>query len=362
MEDPSFRAWVYHGAGDPEWKAWTGGHPDRLQAAELARNVLLSVRGELDDLPGTEVRSRMQSILASIETGEPDHRPLHNPAIPAARVSWWRNIAAGLVLAAGLAALAYFGLRETPSENGIAAVRSVEKTSDTAYLEITNDSGNQKLVNLPDGSSVLLMKTSGVRFPKQFDPEKREVYLSGEAFFEVRKNPDHPFFVYAGEMVTRVVGTSFSIRAYEADRVVSVRVKTGSVSVSAREPGANGAPHTGHSPDGEIILKSNQQAVLTRSDLTLALLDESQPVPPAIPIETQSFEFRRTAVATVFSEIEAAYNVSIRYDAGLLKHCSITASLGDEPLMEKLNMICEVIGAAYTVEEGVIHISATGCN
>lgn len=360
VEDPAFRAWIYHGAGHDAWNEWINEHPDHAQAADLARNILLSVRGELDNIPAPEIKSRVAGILAASGAGMPGHRQLNDLAGGRMPGLWWRQIAAGLILAAGLGLLVYLGGRENAVQTTVLSTTPYE-TPDPAYLEVANHTRDQKLVNLPDGSSVLLMSASRIRFPKEFAGGKREVRLTGEAFFEIRKNPDHPFFVYAGEMVTRVVGTSFSIRAYENDAVFSVRVKTGKVSVSTGEPIDTGSAETRTAPD-EIILEPNQQATLSRTDLKIARVDGGKPDAPPIPIETQDFDFKRTSVPDVFSVIGATYNVEIRYDSGLLKNCTITASLGDEPLLEKLNMICEVLGASYTINGEEIQVHASGCN
>ncbi len=360
VEDPAFRAWVYHGTGDAAWNLWLREHPDREQVAQLARNILLSVRGEPDPLPDTEVKSRVRHIVSSLDPEEPDFQPLHKLSASPGRIFWWRAAAAALVIAA-TSGLLFYPRPEANLSESRPVPGDFSDNLAQSYMEVTNDSESQKLVNLPDGSSVLLMKASGIRFPKLFSAEKREVYLSGEAFFEVQKMPGHPFFVYAGEMVTRVVGTSFTIKAYDTDETVIVRVKTGKVSVSPRDmtPGkASEAPAV----EKEIILNPNQEAVLSRSDLKIALLDESQRnVSSVLPIEQQTFEFRRTSVAEVLEIIKAAYKVDIRYDAALLESCTITASLGDEPLTEKLNMLCEVIGASYRMDIETIVINAPGC-
>lgn len=355
VEDPAFRAWIYHGTGDAAWKEWLGTHPDRLQAAELARHVLLSIRGEQDHLPGTRVQNRVQEMLSQLNTSEPDYamRP-SNRYFPKSK---WLSVAAGLILVAGLGALLYPGPDDSSKEENATAVRLPEK-SGLRYTEVSSGPENQKLVNLPDGSSVLLGKSSGIRFPVQFSPEKREVELTGEAFFEVKKNPGHPFFVYAGKMVARVIGTSFTITAYENDAVAKVRVKTGKVSVSHLDTDASGL---NESPAGGLVLEPNQQAEFSRSDLKIVLLENPKNAHPPTPIESLDFGFRRTAVSEVFELIKKVYHVDIQYDAGLLQHCSVTASLGDEPLMEKLNMICEVIDATYRVENEKIYIKANGC-
>ncbi|ODS84298.1 MAG: hypothetical protein ABS46_03985 [Cytophagaceae bacterium SCN 52-12] len=360
VEDPAFRAWVYHGTGAEAWNEWVNEHPDHAQAADLARNILASVRGELDSFPGSEVKNRVQRILESLDAGRSGTHPADRSANHRDRRLWWQAAAAGLVLAAGLGALIYTRLPEAPAEKKSVAFVRAPGTSDQTHLEIVNDSESPRLVNLPDGSSVLLKRASGIRFPRQFAVAKREVELSGEAFFEVKKNPEHPFFVYAGQMVTRVIGTSFTIRSYQSDATAKIRVKTGKVSVWAAETvlTASQEPSTGIQ---ELVLEPNQQAEFSRSDLKFALLENDRPEVAPIPIEQMSFEFRRTAVSDVFEAIRTAYQVDIRYDAGLLRRCSVTASLGDEPLTEKLNMICEVIGATYREKNGKIYIEAGGC-
>lgn len=357
VEDPSFRAWIYHGVGHDTWTAWINEHPDRAQAADLARNMLLGVRGEPDDLREPEIKDRVRHIVATIDTADPNIRSLPGSGKSnTRRTSWW-PAAAVLAIALGVGTLLYTNHASAPRETAPVLAQAHRKDR-PSYIEVRSGSENQKLVNLPDGSSVLLKRASSIRFPREFAAGKREVELSGEAFFEVKKNPEHPFFVYAGEMVTRVVGTSFTIRAYESDATAKVRVKTGKVSVSAAETTVNPSRETGVK---ELVLEPNQQAEFSRSDLKIVLLENKRAETAPIPIEQMSFEFRRTAVPDVFETIKTAYQVDIRYDAGLLAHCSITAVLGDEPLLEKLNMICEVIGATYHEKNGTIYIDARGC-
>ncbi len=357
VEDPSFRAWIYHGVGHDTWKEWINGRPDRVQAADLARNMLLLVRGEPDDLREPEVKDRVRHIVATIDTADPDIHSLPGSGERNTRSVFWWPAAAVLTIAIGLGALLYTNHASAPGEAAPVSAQADRKDR-PSYIEVRSGSENQKLVNLPDGSSVLLKRASSIRFPREFAAGKREVELSGEAFFEVKKNPEHPFFVYAGEMVTRVVGTSFTIRAYENDATAKVRVKTGKVSVSAVETALNPSREAAVK---ELVLEPNQQAEFSRSDLKIVLLENKQAETAPIPIEQMSFEFRRTAISDVFETIKTAYQVDIRYDAGLLRHCSITAALGDEPLLEKLNMICEVIGATYQEKNGIILIDARGC-
>ena len=85
---------------------------------------------------------------------------------------------------------------------------------------------------MPDESTVELAANSRIAYANNFDSAgTRDVYLSGEAFFKVTKNPCRPFRVFANEIVTKVLGTSFSVRSFEKDTVIQVTVRTGKVSV-----------------------------------------------------------------------------------------------------------------------------------
>ena len=84
---------------------------------------------------------------------------------------------------------------------------------------------------LEDGSSVKLTPNSTLSYPKRFASDKREVYLSGEALFVVAKNPEKPFLVYYNDIVTRVLGTSFTIKTNSVTKDLEVSVITGKVHV-----------------------------------------------------------------------------------------------------------------------------------
>jgi len=353
VNDPSFRDWVYHGTGNNYWTQWISGHPDRKQTAEQARQILLTIRGELELLPAEEVQEEVDSLLEKIR------KPLRNsPAGKSIYPSWWKMAAASLVAAAGLGIFLYLN-NPLVTRNTELPARETVRVIENGQLDISNESQEQQLVNLPDGSTVILQPSSSITFPKKFDEKERVVHLKGEAYFEVKKDADHPFLVYAGEMLTRVIGTSFSIRAYESDRTVSVKVKTGRVSVSAVESESQA---TTPEMKKEIILEPDQAAVLNRGDKVISLRTApDRETEEEIAIEPNLFDFRRTSVPAALETISKAYNIRIVYDAELLRNCTITASLGDEPLLDKLTILCEVIGASYQISDKVIYIGKSNC-
>lgn len=106
---------------------------------------------------------------------------------------------------------------------------------DPVPLIVKSTSDGERLkVQLPDESIVWINAASKVSFPASFRGKNRTVYLSGEAFFEVKENPDKPFRVISSEVFTQVVGTSFNVKAYEEGRI-EVTVATGKVAVGLQD-------------------------------------------------------------------------------------------------------------------------------
>lgn len=93
--------------------------------------------------------------------------------------------------------------------------------------------GEQKHIKLDDGTQVWLNAKSRLTYPKAFSEDKRRVTLSGEAFFDVAKNPFKPFVIKTDELLTTVLGTSFNVKSYPEDETTAVGVVTGSVRVAA---------------------------------------------------------------------------------------------------------------------------------
>lgn len=116
----------------------------------------------------------------------------------------------------------------------IATLISVNKHTDKEPLKYVTGkaaSGKTLIVLLSDGTRVTLNSGSKLIYPENFDEGKREVYLDGEAYFQVAHNPKRSFLVHSGKVVTSVLGTSFNVMAYPGMSGMSVTVLTGKVAV-----------------------------------------------------------------------------------------------------------------------------------
>jgi len=233
------------------------------------------------------------------------------------------------------------------------------KVHSTPFKLVKNDLDKPYAILLDDGSKVTLQPASEISYPEKFANNKREVFLTGEAFFQVSRDKARPFLVYSKEVVTRVLGTSFTIKAYADEKEVTVAVKSGKVSVYKREKDKETNREL---KAGEVILKPNQQAVYNRDKPEL--IKQLVPVPEIIlPTPTLfSMQYDGAPVVKIFQVLEENYGIDIVFDEALLQDCSLTTSMSDEGLYERVRIICEAIGAEYDIQESNILIRSQGCH
>ena len=219
-----------------------------------------------------------------------------------------------------------------------------------------NTTPQVQLLQLPDASRVTLQPGSSLRYTTALAGPRREVYLEGEAFFQVHKNPARPFLVFTSQVVTTVLGTSFDVKAYPGRAQALVAVREGKVSVQPRETAQLDATPT-HPAKMGVLLLPNQQVVYSVASRRLKkeLVDQ-----PAVLVQ-QAFEFEERPVAEVFAALEKAYGVPILYDQQKLAGCTVSITFYDEPLFEKLSLLCKSLGAYYTLADTQITIHSTGC-
>lgn len=99
------------------------------------------------------------------------------------------------------------------------------------YTETIAPRGQKSQIILSDGTKVWLNSETKIRYPGRFSKVQRDVYLTGEAFFEVSKNGSRPFVVHTPELDVKVVGTKFNIKAYEDEQQIATSLFEGKVSL-----------------------------------------------------------------------------------------------------------------------------------
>ncbi len=336
------------------WAQWLQQHPYRNAEWTLACQLVEAVQAGLSDYTRTYLSEEAEAQLLTRILATNRQARMDTPVRPLwqnARV--YQAVAACLVLAASY--WVYSAQLSKPS-----VYQQQIATLTESPVEKINLSTKPQLIRLPDGSMVILDPKSQLRYPTDYGRQNRTVYLQGEATFNVTKDAQKPFFVYAGEVVTKVVGTRFVVRSFERDPKVVVTVQHGQVSVF-KDQLTTDQIIAGRTVEG-VLLKPNQQVVFSRETETFAktLVSAPQPV-STLQHAPVSFVFDETPVITVLDKLEKAYGIDIVYNADVLKNCQLTASLTDEPLFQKLDVIVQSIDASYEIVEGQILITAKGC-
>lgn len=357
IDDPSFRDWVYGRAHDPavDWQQLVTAEPSLRQEMETARIFLLNVASEQPVVSDAYIRNFGDRIIGRHNektSGE------HKPFTP----RWYKNpvrllyMAATVALACGLGWYVLFSGHKNAREQ-FGALAWIG--SEDSLIKKSNRSTQAQIIVLQDGSKVTLQPNSSVSYPEIFDGKDRNVQLEGEAFFEVKRNPKQPFLVHFNNLTVKVLGTSFNIRAFKREESVRVTVKTGRVAVLAGKADfgerlLNKAPRA-------VMLTANQEVLYKkggdRFERSVAanshIIDRT--------ISEADFEFIRTPLSAVLDKFEQAYGIRIIYKEQQVRDCSLTASFSDEPLLEKLNMICKTMDADYETVDGQIVMNVKSC-
>jgi ferric-dicitrate binding protein FerR (iron transport regulator) len=275
--------------------------------------------------------------------------PATAPA-PALRVSRWRQKPVRLAAAVGLLALALGGL--------LPYARHWQATPGTAtgWTRYHNATQQEQILRLPDATRVTLHPGSSLRYAGGLAGARREVYLEGEAFFQVHKDSAHPFLVLTKQLVTTVLGTSFDVKAYPGSTEAQVAVHEGKVAVQPRATAQLDATPA-HPAKAGVLLLPNQQVVYSVASHHL----HKQLVDKPLVLVPQAFEFEERPVAEVLAALEKAYGVDIQYDKQKLAGCTVSITFYKESLFEKLDLLCKSLGASYSQADTQITIHSRGC-
>lgn len=197
-------------------------------------------------------------------------------------------------------------------------------TTGMPVLEIVETgAAEQKELILPDGSVVLLNENSRLAYATDF--AVREVNLTGEAFFDVTKKNGQSFEIKTNTTKTRVLGTSFNVRAYDKTPV-EVAVVTGKVAVESIEEGI----------DASVILLPNEGVVYDA--LVKKMEKNKQATQNSVAWKTQELVFDNMALGNVIQTLERYFEIKIEGESKIL-NCHYTGTFKEPKLDEVLNTI-----------------------
>lgn len=210
-----------------------------------------------------------------------------------------------------------------------------------------------KIINvlLPDSSEIWLNSGSSISFPQNLKHSGiRLVKLNGEAFFKVKRDPAHPFVVKSQNIQTRVLGTSFNIRAWKNYRP-EVTVLTGKVAVSRDSAGTQSVA---------VHLLPNQK-VTYDTKLALLVRENVEDAKTSTEWRTGKMYFNKTPMEHVFQTISRKYSLKVVSDRSF-DNCELTAKFDNVSIKEVLRTLELTFDVQYTINKQTIYIKGGKCN
>lgn len=274
---------------------------------------------------------RIKSYLSELRNNE-------EPASPA--VGLWNYIGRiAAVLLVGLGLL-YF-LYERPREVAQAA------RPDGDWVTFTNKKPKIVPHMLPDSTVIWLHPGAEISHAHPFI--NRHVTFSGEGFFDVKPDPSRPFVIHTGDLETRVLGTSFNVRAIPGEGTFKVSVATGRVEVSDVKK------------KERVVLKPEQEVVFEPENKRLEVLAVQEKTSDKELWQSASLVFNDTPMTEVARRLMQTFHVKIGFADDGLADCRLKVDFTDQRLPEILEMIDTLLGSTYRIDGDSITLKGQGC-
>ena len=331
-------------------EAWVRADPSREQWIEELRGIWDAA----EEPPQTggasvDVEAGWQQVRAEMKTDAPDGTETEadrGPAPPSPsrtrkrpvrrRETGWRGgaMAVLLLLVGGLGIVLWAGGSE-------------EAASDSAYRTVTTEPGERSQLQLADGSTVRVNVDSEIRLPSPFQPDRRVVQLTGEAYFDVEPDPDRPFIVRTETASVRVRGTAFNVRGYPDEDEVVVAVTEGGVSVRPQ--------HDEREPAG-VELESGEVGRTATADRTVQV--RSSGLDAHTGWTEGRLVFENAPLPEVARRLERWYDLEVHVRDPALRSLRLTASLKSQSVENVLDVITASLGIRYRIDQESVLLRA----
>lgn len=281
-----------------------------------------------------DTETALERTLSKLNIGE-------RKEIRSSRRTWWYAAAA---LVAGLAVTTFF---MWPERNTIHVTAAAVPKDTAQWLARQNGKATRAVIELGDGSKVWLNADTKMVYPPVFSNNSREVYLSGEAFFNVATDAERPFIVHLAQGTVKVLGTSFNIRAYE-NEPVQTSVTTGKVAFIPKQ-GINGQlPDTVFiTPDEKVIYRHTLGDVVkeTTSGEDDRAWTEGRLV------------FKDAALEDICLELERTFGKKVLFESEQPRSYRLTGSFKDNNLQEIMYYLSKSKSFKYSITDSALLIS-----
>jgi transmembrane sensor len=221
-------------------------------------------------------------------------------------------------------------------------------------VSITNNSGQIYKVTLPDNSAVWLSPNSKLSYPGIFGGKSRNVSISGECFFEVTKNPQHPFIINSRSIITKVWGTSFLVNDNDKSNMAEVSVLTGKVSVSIKKS-KNSKQISASLEKDEVMLYPNQKVIYLIDKQILK--PEITAEEPALQIwKRVDLSFENKQLREIVPVLNAKFHAHIKITNERLNRYILNADMAGFNLPDVLEALKKSLNINYEIKNNGIDL------
>lgn len=246
----------------------------------------------------------------------------------------------------------------------------------TAFFEIRTPKGSHTQITLTDGTVVWLNADSKLKYPDKFEGNTRTVYLEGEAFFNVKKDPSHPFIVHTSDVNVKALGTSFNVKAYPKEGSIETTLLTGIVVIEGNKPAENkekletvkllpNQRATFIKTSGKLLLNDHEQTELKKTS-TLAHSSnrekESIIVTPEVNTELYTswidnrLVFENETFESIAYKLERRYGATIVFRDNKIKKYRFSGKFPEISIDRALNVLQFASPFEYKIKQDTIFI------
>lgn len=345
------------------WQNWISNHPEKLDVI-MSADQLISFAAL--QLPEEEYQQEMERLHRAINTHEGEAPQEEAPLIATKQGRLIRLFALAVITIGIVLTVILFFYNKEYYNN-----KNTRQLLATQYLQEKKNNGTQALtIQLEDSSTVILEAGAKLLYPPHFKSGKREVYLEGEAFFDVSHDADRPFYVFYNNLVTHVLGTSFRIKT-NPKKQVEVTVHSGKVEVYEQVTASRKRERINVS--NGVILTPNQKVIYSEDSRQFEALLVEDPLPllPVVPADSihsagavaaaASFVFNRAPLPEVLHTFEQVYGIEIEVENERINSCHFSGDISNMDFNARMEVICQVLHAAYEIRGTKIIIRGNGC-
>lgn len=387
LEDKNFIAWVIRSDNKNEWNNFIDKHPEFRHKAQMAREIILLLQDTYETLDEESVLNLWQNI--------DQFEQLHKQNVRRIKFRKIFNWAAFVLLLISLGTLGYHFMNEkedsftfTPDtvrnkeallvlsngneialeeDNSTIAVnnntltinndsvidlsaRESQNSNENQMNEVVIPYGKQTNLTLADGTKVWLNAGSRLAFPTKFTKKNRNVFLEGEAYFEVIKNESRPFIVNVPNIKIRVLGTRFDVSAYPGDAIIETVLLEGSVIMgNSKSFGLN---------KNEVILKPYQKGRFDKEKNVIDVKDEPN-AQDYIAWTEGWFQFSKESLNSIFIKLERYYNIDFQTENKAIGSSELISGKLDlkDSLEDVLKVLTDISALDYRIVDNKVLVN-----